>query len=402
MRKGAGNIIYFDNSATTRPFDEVLEYTNRISADIYGNPSSLHSFGLEAELAIKKARHSIASALGASPEEIFFTSGATEANNLAVKGCLAAISKGRSAFIRPEFVTTTAEHPSVYEVYEELSAEGYAVKHVGVDGKAVADLDMLEKSITSSAAMISIMLVNNETGTIQDAKTISEIRERKCPDALLHYDVVQGFCKMDLTAAKKCADIMTVSSHKIHGPKGTGAIFIRKGTKLSPVMKGGGQEGAMRPGTENVPGICGFGLAADICVTGQDNHNNIIRGVREAFIKSLRENTAESEFVINSPDNGAPHILNLSFPGIKAEVLVHHLEREGIYISAGSACSSKNKRISRVMRAMGLSQDIAESAVRFSFSSFNTISEANIAAEIISRIIPSISTGQAGRRRGNL
>lgn len=376
--------IYLDNSATTRQYDEVTSLMADVASNNYGNPSSLHTRGIEAERIVSGARETIAELLGAQPSEIFFTSGGTESNNLAIIGYLDANPrKGR------HIITTRIEHPSVLEVFRHLEDKGYKVDYLDVDENGRIITEQLKNSIKPDTALISVILVNNETGTIQDISRIAAIRDALNPQAVIHTDAVQAFGKIKLAPARSGIGLMSVSSHKIHGPKGTGALYVAKGLKLNPLFYGGGQEALIRSGTENVPGIAGFGLAARM--TGEKIEGNLLNAAR--LKKLLIDGLASSdiEHRVNSPDDALPYIINISFKNVRAEVLLHHLEQRGIFVSTGSACSSHKKNRSHVLAAMNIGPDWIDGAVRFSLSRFNTEEEMILTTDVLKDIIPVIN-----------
>jgi len=338
----------------------------------FGNPSSLHSMGLSAGNALKEARCNIAKALGFGAGEIVFTSGGTEAANLALFG-IASARKRRGKKI----ITSCVEHPAVLESCRKLADMGFTVEYIGVDEKCRLNVDELCANIDGGAILISVMHVNNETGTIMP---ITEISGSKTENQVLHTDAVQSFCKIPVNPGK--ADVVTVSAHKIHGPKGCGAIAIKKGINIEPCIFGGGQEKNLRPGTENIAAIAGFGEAAGIAAPNfediarkMDNvRKYLLKGIK-AEIKDIRVNSIEETGLGGESGFCSPSILNISFLGTRGEVILHGLESEKIYISTGAACSSNKKGKSHTLAAMGLSDKEAESALRFSFSEFNTVEE---------------------------
>lgn len=383
--------IYLDNSATTRPYDEIIEYMNNINRNAYGNPSSLHKKGIEAERIIKDARDIIAKTLGVLREEIYFTSGGTEANNLAISGYLNANPrKGK------HIITTKVEHPSVIEVYNHLSSQGFKVDFLDVDQKGAVLIDDLKKKINEETSLISIIYVNNETGTVQPIEDIAAAKNTVKKDILLHVDGVQAYGKVSVMPKKQGIDILTISSHKIHGPKGVGALYINKGIKVNPLVLGGGQENLLRSGTENVPGICGFGAAADITFKKLQQNTEHCRDLKNMISEWFKKNIDDA--LIISPDDASPYILNVSFADIRSEVLLHHLEAQNIFVSTGAACSSRKKVHSHVLKAMGIKPDRIEGALRFSFSSFNTKDDVIETIEAIKDILPRIRTKRGGKR----
>lgn len=367
--------VYLDNSATTRVYESACSKMTQVMLDNYGNPSALHTMGIEAEKELKNARKEIAKQMGARDDEIIFTSCGTESDNTAIIG--AAHARKHSG---KEIITTKVEHPAVLESCKRLEQEGYTVKYVGVDDMCRVDMDELKATITDQTTLVSIMTVNNETGTIMP---INEIR-KLCPNAVLHTDAVQALGKVNLSALN--ADMISVSGHKIHGPKGIGALYVKKGVKLPPFMVGGGQERGMRSGTENMPGICGFAEAAKLSSENFDERVIGMEKVRNYLCQGLKEGL--NDIRINSPENGCCSVLNVSFLGTRGEVLLHTLEQDGIMVSTGSACSSGKKGFSHVLTAMGLSAKEIEGAIRFSFSEFNTIDEMDY---VIDKVIAAVT-----------
>lgn len=384
--------IYLDNSATTRQYDEVTSLVADVAANTYGNPSSLHRKGIEAEKLVAAARETIAATLRADPREIIFTSGGTESNNLAIRGYLDANPrKGK------HIITTQIEHPSVLEVYKSLEGCGYKVDFIGVDGSGSLKMDDLKEKISRETALISIILVNNETGTIQQIAEIASIRDRLAPQAIIHADAVQAYGKLDIDPSGSGIGMMSLSSHKIHGPKGVGALYVSKEIRLKPLFYGGGQETLLRSGTENVPGIAGFGLAARMTHERLGSSLERVTALKEHFCGILSESNLE--YRINSPEDALPFIFNVAFANLRAEVLLHHLEQKGIYVSTGSACSSHKNTRSHVLSAMGVPPQLIDGSIRFSFSGFNTIEEIDAAAEALKEIIPIIGTNRKQKLR---
>lgn len=375
--------IYLDNSATTRQYDEVTSLMAEVASKYYGNPSSLHTKGIEAERLVSGARETIASLLGAQPSEIFFTSGGTESNNLAIVGYLDANPrKGKHV------ITTKTEHPSVLEVYRNLESRGYSVDYLDVDGNGRIIPGQLEQKIRPDTALISIILVNNETGTMQDINRISSIRDALNPHAVIHADAVQAFGKIKLNPAKSGIGLMSFSSHKIHGPKGVGALYVSKSLRINPLFYGGGQETLLRSGTENVPGIAGFGLAAKMTAERiEENYRKAAR-LKQLLVEGLAASDVEHR--VNSPDDALPYIINISFRNVRAEVLLHHLEQRGIFVSTGSACSSHKKNRSHVLTAMNVDPALIDGALRFSLSHRNTEEDIRLTLDALKDIIPVI------------
>lgn len=329
----------------------------------WGNPSSLHEKGIEADMLLLSARRAVAKALSAEEKEIVFTSGGTEGNNLAVFG--AAYGSKRKG---NRVITSAVEHPSVKKAFERLSEEGFEVIYIGTDSFGHLNMNELEKAVDEKTILVSIMAVNNEVGAIQPIEELSKIVKRKNSPALIHVDAVQAFGKIPLTPKKWGIDLMTVSSHKIHGPKGVGALFIKKGTKIKSVTVGGGQENDIRPGTEPMPAIAGF-LGAVEALNVKKTLDEVT-ALRDDFVRRLKEIDGVS---INSPENALPYIVNLSLEGLRSETVLNFLSDMGIYISSGSACAKGHK--SYVLTAMGLPDKTIDSSLRVSLSRFTTQEE---------------------------
>lgn len=365
--------IYLDNSATTKPFDSVIEVMMDCYKYNYGNPSSMHKMGIEAEKEIKKARRRIANFLKVEEAEIIFTSGGTEGNNIAIKGLL-----NRNKRRGNHIITTTIEHPSVINIFKDLEKKGYEVTYLSVNSDGKINLDELESIIREDTILVSIMMVNNEVGTIQPIKGISNIIKQH-NNCFFHVDGVQAFGKIHCYPKKYGIDLFTISSHKIHGPKGIGALYINKDILIEPLLLGGGQENGIRSGTENVPAIVGMGKAVENINQKFEDDIKILYKLREKTKVKILDNI--NNVHINGPDNKdetAPHILSVSFEDIKGEVLLHSLEQDSIYVSTGSACSSKKKGQSHVLKSMGISNSLMEGTMRISFSILNTEEEIDL------------------------
>jgi cysteine desulfurase len=357
--------IYFDNSSTTRVCREAAEKVMEVMTEEYGNPSSLHTKGFRAEQEMSAARESVAQALGAEPGEITFTSGGTESNNIALFGAARARRKrGR------RIVTTAIEHPSVLNTVARLEQEGFEVIRLQPDCAGKIAPEQFREAVTPDTILVSVMRVNNEVGSIQPVEAAADAIEAAKAPALLHVDAVQAFGKLRLRPRRMRADLMSVSGHKIHAPKGVGALYIRSGVHIEPLTYGGGQERDMRPGTESVPLIAGLGAA----VRALPEPEAELARMRELNGFLRRELSKIPGVCFNSPDDALPYILNLSAGGVRAETMLHFLSEKGIYVSSGSACSKG--RESYVLRAMGLPKDRIGSALRLSFSRFNTKEEA--------------------------
>ena len=364
--------IYFDNSSTTKVCREAAEKVMEVMTENYGNPSSLHTKGFLAERELTAARASVASVLGAEPGEIFFTSGGTESNNIALFGAAEARKKRGN-----RIVTTRIEHPSVLNVMKRLEQDGFEVVYLKPDSLGKIAPEQIREAVTPDTILVSIMRVNNEVGSILPVEAAAAaIAAVKAP-ALLHVDAVQAFGKLPLNPAKLKADLMSVSAHKIHGPKGVGALYIRKNTHIAPRVFGGGQEKNIRPGTEALPLIAGFGAAARAL---PDSRRELAQ--MEALNRLCRDKLARIDGVtVNSPEDALPYILNFSAGGVRAETMLHYLSGREIYVSSGSACSKG--RASYVLAAMGLPRARIASALRLSFSRFSTGEEIGVFADAL-------------------
>ncbi|ARK31731.1 cysteine desulfurase family protein [Halalkalibacter krulwichiae] len=374
-------MIYLDNSATTKPYKEVVDAYTAVASNFFGNPSSLHTLGMKAEGLITESRNRIAELLDVKPVEIIFTSGGTEGNNLAIKGAAKAKQKRGK-----HLITTVVEHPSVMEAFAQLEQDGYEVTYLPVDQEGRVEVAQVEAAIRPDTTLLSIIHVNNETGAIQPIEKIGEMLERY-PRIYFHVDHVQGISKVPLNLRKARIDFSTFSAHKFHGMKGTGFLFVREGIKLAPLFEGGSQENGLRAGTENTAGIVSMAKALRMAKNQENEHEQLYK-LRETFIRKLN---AIDGIVINSPaDQVAPHIVNFSIPGAKPEVVVQSLSSKGIYVSTKSACSSKLSAPSRVLSAMGLSDERAISGIRVSFSFDTTAAEVNQLLTELEVIIPEL------------
>lgn len=362
---------YLDNSATTRPTDGVIEAMARCMREGFYNPSSLYAPALSAEKAMRACREELAGALSVEQKGILFTSGGTEANNLAVIGSVSAMRGAR------HLIVSAVEHPSVLEAFRRLETLGHRLTVLRVDGRGQPDWAQLDAALDDPPALVSCMQVNNETGALPDIPRLVGAVRRKAPEALIHVDGVQGFLRVPFDARQ--IDLYTMSAHKIHGPKGVGALYVRPGVRLVPRQLGGGQEGALRSGTENTPGIAGFREAA-VEMKAIPALGALLMEKKRRLWALIRQ--AVPDALLNGPDveSGAPHILNVSFPDVRGEVMLHALEGAGVYCSTGSACSSKKRRVSPVLLAMGLTPDRAEWALRFSLSPYTSDDEIRYAA----------------------
>lgn len=363
-------IAYLDNSSTTKPHPEVVKAMVEAMSIQYGNPSALHKLGLAAEAEIKSVKKRILQNLNGTDGDVIFTSGGTEANNLAILG-----TARRTAKRLNHIITSETEHKSVLESFKALEKEGFEITWIKVDKQGYIDPADVLAAITPKTALISIMLVNNETGIIQPVEAIGKALRQMKQAPILHVDAVQGFGKMRIDVKRTGIDLLTLSGHKIGGPKGIGALYMKKGVHLQPLIYGGGQQLDIRPGTENTYGIVGLGKAVELTFEKLEEDIEKIATLRERLRRSI--NDTLPEVVINTPETGqiAPHILHVSFPDIRGEVLLHELESQGVFVSIGSSCNSKSKKYSHVLEAMRLSTSLKEGAVRFSLGTENTEEE---------------------------
>lgn len=374
--------VYLDNSATTRCFDQVAALMTQIMCEDYGNPSSLHRKGVQAEKYIRYAKDVIARNLKVNEKEIFFTSGGTESDNLAIRGC--AYANCRSG---RHLITTQIEHPAVLQTMKHLEEEGFRVTYLPVDGKGCIRLEDLERAITGETILVSIMHTNNEVGSLQPVVQAGALIKRMNPKILFHVDAVQGYGKFRIYPKKMNIDLLSVSGHKIHGPKGVGFLYVDEKVKIKPIVFGGGQQGGIRSGTENVLGIAGMAKAVEIIYGSLDQEIEKLYQIKKTFVDGVRK---LDDVVVNGhPDEtGAPHVVSVSIRGVRSEVLLHALEDKGIYVSAGSACSAHKPQPSATLRAMGIPQELLGSTIRFSFSVFTTMEEINYTLQTMYDIIP--------------
>jgi len=355
--------VYLDNSSTTKQYNQVTDLMSLVMRENYGNPSSLHRLGMSAEKIVKNARVQVSKAMGVNVNEIIFTSGGTESDNLAILG--GTMAKRRSG---KKIITTKIEHPAVLETFKKLEKEGFKAVYIDVDKNGLINLEQLKSEIDDETILISVMQVNNEIGTIQPLEKIAFLKK----DALFHSDCVQSLGKLSMQT--KGVDMLSISGHKIHGPKGIGALYLKKGTNLIPHMTGGGQEKNMRSGTENTPAIAGFGLATEMATVEINNRVEKMKSVINYLKKGIEEQIKDVK--INTPaESSVASVLNVSFLGTRGEVILHTLEQDGIYVSTGSACSSNKKGQSHVLKAIGLNDREIEGAIRFSCSEFNSKEE---------------------------
>ncbi len=375
---------YLDNSATTRCLDSVKDIVVKVMTEDFGNPSSKHMKGVEAEIYLKKAREEIAKTLKVQEKEIFFTSGGTESNNWALIGTALA-NKRRGNHL----ITTAVEHAAVLQPMAFLEEMGFRITYLPVDHRGCVSLEALKNALCDDTILVSMMYVNNEVGTIEPVAEAAKIIKERNPSIVFHVDAIQAYGKFRINPKKTGIDLLSVSGHKIHGPKGIGFLYVNEKVKIRPFVLGGGQQKGMRSGTDNVPGAAGLGVAAKEAYTGFDEKIARIQKLKDMFIAGVKE---IPDVVIqgqSAEGGGAPQIVSVSFRNVRSEVLLHALEEKGVYISSGSACSSNKKLpVSSVLKEIHVEKDLLESTVRFSFSSLTTEEEIHYSLSQLSQIVP--------------
>lgn len=372
-------IAYLDNSATTKAFDEVAELVGKIMTQEYGNPSSVHHMGTVSANRVFSSKEMIAATLKVDPSEIVFTSGGTESDNLSIIGAAKA-----NAWRGKHIITTSVEHPAVLETCMELKKQGFEITMLPVDNTGRARIEDLKAAIRKDTILVSMMMVNNEIGAIEPVEEAGKVIKSIDPAIVFHVDAVQAFGKLVIRPRSMNIDLLSVSGHKIHGPKGIGFLYIKKGTKITPICYGGGQQKGMRSGTENVPGIAGMALAAKMCYEDHDAKIEKLYELKDYLVNGLLEKI--SDITINGPSvrEGAPHIVSVSISGLKSETILNMLSSREIYVSAGSACTSNNPHISDTLQAIGLERSLLESTIRISMSEFTTKEELDYLIEVLS------------------
>lgn len=369
--------VYLDNGATTQVAKEVAKSMQMMLTKKFGNPNSLHSFGEEAKKEMEKAREIIAKKINAEPNEIIFTSGGTESDNLAIKGLAYEKKKGH-------IITSRIEHPAVLETCKELEKEGFKVTYLGVDKEGFIDLKKLGEAVTPETILVTVMHANNEIGTIQDLEKIGNLCKEK--NICFHTDAVQSFTKVKIDVKRMNIDILSLSAHKIHGPKGIGALFVRKGIKLKPLFAGGGQERKLRSGTENTAGIVGFGKAVEL-IEEQDVEN--MERLRDMLIEGIEKNIPD--VILNGPrGERLANNVNISFKYIEGESILYHLNDKGVAVSTGSACSSHSLEPSYVLISIGLKPEISHGSIRFTLSKYTTKEEIEYTIKIVKEVVENL------------
>ena len=373
---------YFDNSATTKVFDCVRDIVVKTMTEDYGNPSARHKKGMEAEQYVRRAASQIAKTLRVQEKEILFTSGGTESNNMALIG--AAMANRRAGNL---LITTRIEHASVYNPMAFLEQQGFEVTYLKVDGEGHISLKELEESIRPDTILVSVMHVNNEVGAVEPVAEIGALIHRVNPEILFHVDAIQSYGKYEIRPKRENIDLLSVSGHKIHGPKGVGFLYIDQRVKIHPLLYGGGQQRDLRSGTENVPGIAGLGAAAEEIYrdhAGKVEHLVKLKNHMITRMGEIPEATVNSRMDLES----APQIVSVGFAGVRSEVLLHALEEKGVYVSSGSACSSNHPAISGTLKAVGVKKELLDSTLRFSFGMFNTLEEVDYAVDVLKELLP--------------
>lgn len=375
--------VYLDNSATTACFEEVAQLMHRILCEDYGNPSSLHHKGVEAEAYLRYANETFAKILKVNEKEVFFTSGGTESDNIALVG--AAMANHRMG---RHLITTRIEHPAVLQPMSYLEKQGFEVTYLSVDRQGRISLEELEEAVRTDTILVSIMHTNNEIGSVLPIAEAGVLIKRKNPDTLFHVDAVQGFGKARIVPEMHI-DMLSASAHKIHGPKGIGFLYMRDGAKVSPIMYGGGQQRGLRSGTENLPGIAGFAKAAELVYQDLEQDVDRMYALREKLTEGVKK---IGDVTVNGCPGreGAPHIVSASFRGVRSEVLLHALEERGIYVSAGSACAAHKPQPSATLRALGVEKELLQSTIRFSLSGFTTDEEITYTCQNLEDIVPKL------------
>lgn len=376
--------IYLDNSATTMVMPEVAQLMSLIMTEDYGNPSSMHNLGVKAEKYLREAKESLAKNLKVNAKEIYFTSCGTESDNLALIGTARANARRGK-----HLITTKIEHPAVLNAMKRLEEEGFSVTYLGTDSKGVISLDELREAVTDETILVSVMHVNNEIGSVQPVSEIGKLLHGINKDIIFHVDAVQSYGKFVINPKKADIDLLSISGHKIHASKGVGVLYINERVKIVPVLYGGGQQNGLRSGTENVPGIAGLALASKILYSNLEEETDRLYSLKENFIEGV---TAIEGVSVNGPlgRDGAPHVISVSVKDVRAEVMLHSLEDKGIYVSAGSACSTHKRTPSATLTAIGLDKALLESTIRFSFSRYTTKEDIEETVKVMEELIPQL------------
>lgn len=371
-------MIYLDNCSTTRPREAVIEVMSQAMMEYFGNPSSLHRLGMQSEKKIKESRQYIAKHLDVNINEIYFTSGGTESNNLGIQSIVSKMKR-----IGKHIITTKIEHPSVLNTMKNYEKQGFEITYLDVDSFGYISLEELKSSMRDSTILVSVMHVNNEIGAIEPIAKIKQIISEINPNTLLHVDGVQGFGKVGISLKAAGVDTYSFSAHKIHGPKGVGGLYIDKKNTLAPIVFGGNQEKGIRSGTENTAGIIGFGEAVRIMEDNFINESNHVDKLKRYFVSKIKDEISHIRFNTSLDEKSSPYILNISFNHVRGEVLLHYLEDKNIYVSTSSACSSNGTEKSHVLKSIGLNNNEIEGSIRFCFSYENTIGEMDYTIQVL-------------------
>lgn len=375
--------VYLDNSATTMCYPDVGELVYKVMCQDYGNPSSMHRKGVQAEHYIRDAKETIARLLKVNAKELIFTSGGTESDNLALIGCARANRRNGN-----HLITTSIEHPAILNTMRYLEEEeGFRVTYLPVDEYGRVKLDALKEALCPETILVSIMYVNNEVGTVQPVQEAGKIAKQYKPSILFHTDAVQGYGKYRIYPKRMGIDMLSASGHKIHGPKGVGFLYVDSKVKIHPVIFGGGQQKDMRSGTENVPGIAGLGLASRMICQDMEMKNALMRELKEYFIEEI-SGIGQTKVHGLTDEGSAPHIVSVGIAGVRSEVLLHALEDKGIYVSSGSACASNHPAVSGVLKGIGAAREYLDATLRFSMSEFTTKEEIDYTLETLYNVIP--------------
>ena len=374
--------VYLDNSATTKCFDSVAALMTKIMCEDYGNPSSMHNKGMEAENYIRYAKEIIAKNLKVNEKEILFTSGGTESDNLALIGTAMANQRAGK-----HLITTCIEHPAIMQTMQYLETQGFSVTYLPVDKNGIISLMDLQRAIRKDTILVSIMHTNNEIGSLQPIAEAGALIKRINSNIVFHVDAVQGYGKFRILPKKMGIDLLSVSGHKIHGPKGIGFLYISEKIKIKPIVYGGGQQKGMRSGTENVPAIAGLARAVEEIYQNLDTDIDTMYQIKQHFVEEVSKIDDVKINGLTGRDS-APHVVSVSIRGIRSEVMLHSLEEKGIYVSAGSACASNHPTISATLKAIGVEKDLLDSTIRFSFSVFTTMEEINYTIQTLCDMIP--------------
>ncbi|MFR5601048.1 MAG: cysteine desulfurase family protein [Lachnospiraceae bacterium] len=382
--------VYFDNSATTKALDSVKEIVVKTMTEDYGNPSARHRKGMEAELYLRTAREEIAKTLKVQEKEIVFTSGGSESNNMALIGT--ALANQRAG---KHIISSNIEHPSIYNTLGYLEEQGFEITYLAVDEKGHIDLEELKQAVRPDTILVSVMHVNNEVGAVEPIEEIAKVVHGCNPKTLFHVDAIQSYGKFLIRPKKQGIQLLSVSGHKIHGPKGIGFLYIEDKVKVKPLIYGGGQQKGMRSGTDNVPGVAGLGVAAKEAYTDFEQKTAHLCQLKDYMIDRIAEIEGT---VVNSEKGaaGAPQIVSVSFAGVRSEVLLHALEDKGIYVSSGSACSSNHPALSGTLKGIGVKTDLLDSTLRFSFGRFNTMEEIDYCIGVLKELLPVLRRYQRG------